>query len=150
MSRDFIEKTKDGHRIRFDRATSERMAGVRRHGTSPERVVRTILTELGHRYRVTNRGLPGSPDIANRSRRWAIFVHGCFWHRHGCAATTTPKRNRAFWQAKFRRNVERDAARQEALRDLGYRVVVVWECETKREVPKVVRQLRRALPRPRS
>ena len=90
-----------------------------------------FLHELGHRYRVRNRDLPGSPDVANRSRRWAVFVHGCYWHRHGCKATTTPKRNRAFWEAKFARNVERDAESAAALRKLGFTVVVVWECETK-------------------
>lgn len=142
-----IEKRKDGYTIRFDEDTSERMAGVRRSDTKPELIVRRLLSELGHRFRVRNRDLPGSPDIANRTRGWVVFVHGCYWHRHGCRATTTPKRNRAFWEAKFRRNVERDAERVRALREQGYRVVVVWECETKKELDVLRSRLKRELPR---
>jgi DNA mismatch endonuclease (patch repair protein) len=108
------------------------MGRVRQKGTRPELLVRSLLRSLGHRFRLANRDLEGSPDIANRSRRWAVFVHGCFWHRHGCKATTTPTRNREFWQLKFTRNVERDRRTEEALRAQGYTVVVVWECETKR------------------
>ena len=145
MSR-FVEKRKDGHTIRFDEATSERMAGIRRADTKPELIVRRILHALGHRYRVRNRDLPGSPDIANRTRKWAVFVHGCYWHRHGCKATTTPKRNRAFWEAKFQRNVERDAERAAALRELGYAVVTVWECETKRDLAELSDRLAETLP----
>lgn len=143
-----IEKRKDGHTIRFDEETSERMAGVRQKDTKPELIVRRILHGLGHRYRVRNRDLPGSPDIANRSRGWVVFVHGCYWHRHGCKATTTPKRNREFWEAKFRRNVERDAERSAALRDAGYEVVVVWECETKRDLDALRVRLTQELPSP--
>ena len=80
---------------------------------------------------------------------WAIFVNGCYWHRHGCKATTTPKRNRAFWEAKFHRNVERDRERAEALREDGYRVVVVWECETKRDLDRLRERLSKELPPPR-
>ncbi len=129
-----IQKQKDGHTIRFDEDTSVRMAGIRRKDTKPELVVRRILHRLGHRYRVNNRDLPGSPDIANRVRRWAVFVHGCYWHRHpGCSRSTTPKRNAAFWLAKFEANVARDARTQHALVELGYHVVTVWECETEDE-----------------
>ena len=131
MSDQLVQKRRDGHVIRVDSKTSDRMRGIRQKDTKPEIVVRKLLHELGHRYRVRNRDLPGSPDVANRSRRWAVFVHGCYWHRHGCKATTTPKRNRAFWEAKFARNVERDAESAAALWKLGFTVVVVWECETK-------------------
>lgn len=123
-----------------DAVTSERMAGVRQHGTAAELKVRRVVSELGYHYRVRNRDLPGSPDLANRTRRWAVYVHGCFWHRHpGCRRTTTPKRNRDFWESKFKANVERDARVQSALRDRGFVVVVVWECEAERS-PEVVRQ----------
>jgi DNA mismatch endonuclease (patch repair protein) len=108
------------------------MGRVRQKATLPELLVRSALAELGQRYRLQNRDLPGSPDLANRRARWAIFVHGCFWHRHGCSATTTPTRNRDFWEAKFARNVARDARAIAALEELGYRVIVIWECETKR------------------
>lgn len=80
---------RDGFTLEVDRETSERMAGVRQKGTKPELIVRRILRRLGIHYRVANRNLPGSPDLANRRRRWAMFVHGCFWHRHpGCRLTT--------------------------------------------------------------
>lgn len=123
-------KVVDGHRIVVDDETSERMGRVRQTGTKPELLVRQIIYDLGHRYRVENRDLPGSPDIANRSRSWAVFVHGCYWHRHrGCSKTTTPTRNRAFWEDKFRANVARDKRALMRLRRMAYRVTVVWECQ---------------------
>lgn len=100
--------------------------------------MRLAAYSLGHRFRIHNRDLPGSPDIANRTRKWAIFVHGCFWHRHnGCPRTTTPKRNRAFWVEKFEANRARDRRVRAALRRDGYRTVVVWECES--EAPSRLR-----------
>lgn len=114
----------------LDADTSRRLGRIRQHGTSAELTVRRALHAAGHRFRVHNRDLPGSPDIANRSRKWAVFVHGCFWHRHpGCKRTTTPSRNRDFWTLKFDQNVARDTRVQKTLRDMGYRVVVIWECE---------------------
>lgn len=107
---------------------SKRMAAVRQKDTGPELAVRKVLSALGHFYRVRNGDLPGSPDIANRSRRWAVFVHGCFWHRHGCTRTTTPKSNREFWLQKFDANVRRDRRAQRALRAMGFNVIVFWEC----------------------
>jgi DNA mismatch endonuclease, patch repair protein len=132
-------RQREGHLLLVDDATSARMALVRQKGTRPELVVRTALKALGHHFRLGRRGLEGSPDIVNRSRRWVVFVHGCFWHRHGCKATTTPTRNREFWEAKFLRNVERDRRSVEALIARGYTVVVIWECETKR-APELVRE----------
>jgi DNA mismatch endonuclease (patch repair protein) len=89
---------------------------------------------LGLRYSLDNTDLPGSPDLANRRRRFAVFVHGCFWHRHvGCNRTTTPKTNRSFWEAKFDANVKRDHRVIRQLRALGFRVFVIWECDTMRE-----------------
>jgi len=88
---------------------------------------------MGVRFRVSNRDLPGSPDIANRRRRWAIFVHGCFWHSHrGCVRATVPKRNRAFWVAKFAANRARDARVVRELQGRGYRTLVIWECDARR------------------
>ncbi len=119
------------------------MAGIRQKNTSPELAVRRILTSLGLRYRVNNRDLPGSPDIANRAKRWAVFVHGCYWHRHpGCKKATTPKRNREFWVAKFEANITRDARAVAKLKELGYRVVTIWECET-RDEDGVAKRLKR-------
>jgi DNA mismatch endonuclease (patch repair protein) len=113
-----------------DPKTSARLGRIRQKDTAPEQLVRSILSALGVRYRVRNRDLPGSPDVANRARRWAVFVHGCFWHAHaGCPRATIPKRNREFWTAKFAANRARDARAIAALLEAKYRVAVVWECE---------------------
>ena len=103
---------------------------MRQRGTAAELGVRALLTELGAHYRLNARSLPGSPDIVNRRAGKAIFVHGCFWHRHpGCPRTTTPTRNHAFWAAKFAANQRRDTRKQKELASLGFDVLVVWECE---------------------
>lgn len=104
--------------------------------------MRKVLYAMGVRFRVGNRDLPGSPDIANRSGQWAIFVHGCFWHAHrGCRRATVPKRNRAFWQAKFAANRARDARVVRELHRLGFRTLVIWECDAKRP-ERIERRLR--------
>ena len=109
------------------------MSRVRQRGTAAEIAVAVVLRSLGYRYRLNVRALPGSPDFANRRRKWAIFVHGCFWHHHsGCARATIPKANRAFWREKFEANHKRDAKAVRALRKAGFRVVIIWECETER------------------
>jgi len=120
------------------------MARVRQKATRPELIVRQALRALGQRYRLANRDLDGSPDLANRRARWVIFVHGCFWHRHGCKATSTPTRNRAFWEAKFTRNQARDQRTTAALEARGYRVIVIWECQTKRGAAEIRELLRPA------
>jgi DNA mismatch endonuclease (patch repair protein) len=113
--------------------TSERallMARVRQRGTLPELVVRKIVKDLGYRLSHNSSGLPGSPDLCDRLRKRAIFVHGCFWHRHpGCAASSTPKTNGRFWRVKFEQNVARDARNERALRRMGYGVMTIWECQ---------------------
>lgn len=109
-----------------------RMKRQRQRDTRPELIVRKVLHRLGMRYRTHNRELPGSPDIANRGRRWAVFVHGCYWHHHeGCPRATIPRNNRDFWIEKFEANRARDARKTAELERLGYEVIVVWECETK-------------------
>lgn len=111
---------------------SEHMARVRQKGTTPELQVRRALTRLGYRYRLNARKLPGSPDIVLGRIRTVIFVHGCFWHRHpGCRASSVPKTNAEFWRVKFTRNIERDREKSKALEALGWRVIVIWECETR-------------------
>jgi DNA mismatch endonuclease (patch repair protein) len=141
----FQYRVREGHLLEVDDATSTRMAKVAQSATRPERLVRQMLSALGQRYRLENRDLPGSPDLANRRRKWAIFVHGCFWHRHGCKATSTPKHNREFWEAKFLRNVARDARAVAALQARGYAVIVIWECQTKRAPDTVRAELARVL-----
>ncbi len=120
--------------LRTDAATSARMGRIRQSGTAPEMTVRRALSTLGVRYTVRNQDLPGSPDLANRSRRWAIFVHGCYWHRHaGCHKATTPRTNTDFWLNKFSRNVARDAAARGRLKRRGYQVLTFWQCECERQ-----------------
>lgn len=95
-------------------------------------VGRKLLHALGLRFRLHRRDLPGSPDIVLPGYRKVIFVHGCFWHRHlGCRYATTPKTRQDYWVPKFAANVERDARKQAQLEELGWHVLVVWECETK-------------------
>lgn len=112
--------------------TSRRMKAVRQRGTKPELAVSEELRARRIRHRLNVSNLPGSPDIANARRRFAIFVHGCFWHRHaGCRYATSPKSNQAFWEAKFEANRRRDRAKMRALRERSFRVLVVWECQTR-------------------
>jgi DNA mismatch endonuclease (patch repair protein) len=107
------------------------MQRVRQRGTPAERLVAGVCRELGLRYRLNVKSLAGSPDLANKARRWAIFVHGCFWHQHpGCPKATLPKRNAGFWRKKFEDNRQRDGRKIRELRASGYKVVVVWQCET--------------------
>jgi DNA mismatch endonuclease (patch repair protein) len=107
------------------------MAQVRRTDTKPEFNVRRLLHRMGLRFRLHRKELPGRPDIVLPKWRTVIFVHGCFWHRHrGCRRTTTPEANRDFWLRKFAQNKLRDRRNQKDLRAQGWRVLVVWECET--------------------
>jgi DNA mismatch endonuclease (patch repair protein) len=107
------------------------MGRVRQRSTKAELAVGATLRALGHAYRKNVRVLAGSPDFANRRWNWAIFVNGCFWHRlTGCKRATTPTANRAFWLDKFAANRARDARNVRALRAAGFKVVIVWECES--------------------
>jgi len=126
-----------------DAKRSALMARVRQRGTKPELVVGSLLRGLGVAYRLNARGLAGSPDFSNRRRKWAVYVHGCFWHRHtGCKHATVPKANEAFWLDKFATNRRRDAKAIRSLRREGFRVMIVWECET-RELARLVLRLAR-------
>lgn len=107
------------------------MSRIGSKDTAPERCVRSLLHSAGFRFRLHRTDLPGRPDLVLPGRRVAILVNGCFWHRHrGCPHASTPKTRRAFWQHKFRDNVARDRRVTRMLRDLGWTVLVVWECET--------------------
>ena len=116
-----------------DSISSERsrnMAAIRGKDTAPEMAVRKMLHGMGLRFRLHRKDLPGRPDIVLPRHRTVVFVHGCFWHRHeGCRFTTTPKTRQEFWQAKFDGNVARDRRNQADLVQLGWRILVVWECE---------------------
>lgn len=108
------------------------MSRVAGKNTSPEMRVRKAAHAMGLRYALHKKGLPGTPDVAFVSRKVALYVHGCFWHRHeGCRLASVPKSNADFWQAKFQRNVTRDRRVQNELEAKGWRTAVIWECETR-------------------
>lgn len=115
-------------------STSLRLASVRRSGTLPEMKVRALFVSAGVRFRANVRGLPGTPDLVNKSLLLAVFVHGCFWHGHpGCARAKLPVANRWWWTEKLRENRARDMRKARSLRELGFCVATIWECELRRE-----------------
>jgi DNA mismatch endonuclease (patch repair protein) len=121
-----------------DHLTPERrsllMQQVRRQDTAPEKRVRSLLHKLGFRFRLHRGDLPGTPDIVLPRFRTALFVHGCYWHGHACRLGQLPKSNLEYWAPKIASNKERDARKQQELIDLGWNVVVVWQCELRDEV----------------
>lgn len=118
------------------------MAKVRSRNTQPEIEVRKLLHSLGFRFRLHRKNLPGKPDIVLPRHKAIVLVHGCFWHQHPhCSRATMPATRTAFWTNKLRRNAERDGEQIRALEDGGWRVLVVWQCETK-EAEKLTRRLR--------
>lgn len=128
-----------------DKKTRSRMmAGIRGANTKPELAVRRHLFAAGFRYRLHPAGLPGRPDIVLPRFRSVLFVHGCFWHRHGqCKFAYTPKSNVSFWNAKFEANVARDKLVRQQLHKAGWRVHVIWECQVnERNLAKVSRNIR--------
>ncbi|MCS3399942.1 very short patch repair endonuclease [Burkholderia thailandensis] len=111
-------------------ARSAQMRAIRSKDTKPELRIRALLHRLGYRYRVHYAALPGRPDIAFPRRKKVIFVHGCFWHRHDCrVGQKQPTVNAAYWMPKFERNKRRDEMQERQLADLGWQVLVVWECQ---------------------
>ena len=120
---------------------SRLMAKIKGKNTAPERAVRSLLHRAGYRFRIHVRGLPGTPDVVLPKYRAVVFVHGCFWHRHGCARSTTPATNVEFWRAKLDRNQARDRAATKELRRRGYKVEILWECELERGVARLLRRL---------
>lgn len=112
---------------------SRLMARIRGKDTKPEMVVRRLVHGLGYRYRLHQKGLPGSPDLVFPSRRKVIFVHGCYWHRHSnCRLAYTPSTRREFWQRKFKQNMDRDRRAMNKLEAMGWNVLTIWECETRK------------------
>jgi DNA mismatch endonuclease (patch repair protein) len=133
----------------MDRLTPQRrswnMSRIRGSDTGPEKRVRSLLHRLGFRFSLRRRELPGRPDIVLPKRRTAIFVHGCFWHQHtGCGNAVIPKTRTEFWNSKLRGNVKRDQIVIRALRQLGWRVLIVWECELEK-ADKLERKLQHAI-----
>jgi DNA mismatch endonuclease (patch repair protein) len=122
------------------------MRGNRGKNTSPELRLRRLLREAGHPgYRLHSRDLPGHPDIAYPGKRLAIFVHGCFWHRCPTCQPSIPKTHGDFWKKKFELNVERDAKKIQILEQLGWRVMVVWDCRLTGEPAVVISEIEDAL-----
>lgn len=106
------------------------MSAVKNKNTAPEMLVRRLLHSLGYRYRLHSKKLPGKPDIVFGPRKKVVFVHGCFWHGHECRMGRLPSTRREFWQKKIAANRERDKLQQDELTALGWRYLVIWECET--------------------
>lgn len=136
-----------------DTLTPERrswnMSRIRGRDTGPELKLRSLLHRAGFRFRLYNKKLPGRPDLVLRKYRTAIFVHGCYWHRHpGCLNATTPSTRMEFWTSKFEGTIARDREATRKLEAAGWNVEIVWECELEREpgktLDRVVRKLRSA------
>lgn len=125
---------------------SRMMSGIRGSNTRPEMLVRKGLHAAGFRFRLHVRDLPGRPDIVLQKYRTAIFVHGCFWHRHpGCHYATTPTTRPEFWKEKFEANVRRDQENRRKLEEAGWRVLIVWECALKHDAENTLKDLRRTI-----
>lgn len=126
-------------------AVSRVMSANRAKDSKPELLLRKALWHAGLRgYRLHYSRVPGRPDISFVSKKLAIFVHGCFWHRCPKCAYKLPKNNRAFWKAKFDRNVARDQRKVDDLKALGWKVITVWECDLKKNLPAVVKTIKKA------
>ena len=135
-----------------DKLTPEKrswnMSRIKGKDTKIEVEVRKYLFSKGYRFRKNDKRYPGKPDIVLPKYHVAIFVHGCFWHRHeGCKDATTPKTRMKFWLEKFDKNVKNDQIKQEKLRELGWKVIVIWECELKRSFQETMDKVEKELTR---
>lgn len=117
------------------------MSRVRSRDTTPELAVRRAAHAAGHRFRLHRKDLPGTPDLVFPRRRLAVFVHGCFWHRHGCRRSKMPVNNAAYWEAKIGRNARRDEEARTELRVIGWRPFIIWTCELERGVERLLTEL---------
>jgi DNA mismatch endonuclease Vsr len=127
-------------------ARRRNLSAVKGKDTRPELLIRRGLHALGYRYRLHVRELPGRPDLVFPSRRAVVEVRGCFWHRHGCCANSVlPKTRREWWEQKLAGNVARDAANEAALAAAGWRLLVVWECDVRGDLPATLERVREFL-----
>ena len=124
-------------------ARSRLMSRVKGRDTKPELAVRSALHRAGFRFRLHRRDLPGRPDVVLPRFKTVIFVHGCFWHGHDCKRGKLPSSNKSFWTTKISGNVRRDKANSDALRDLGWSTITIWECGLDHGLTKAIRLLRR-------
>jgi DNA mismatch endonuclease (patch repair protein) len=122
------------------------MSGIKAKDTQPEMLVRRYLHGMGFRYQLHNSKLPGRPDIVLPKYKTIIFVHGCFWHRHsGCTLAYNPKSNIEAWQKKFKGNIARDKKNLAELADLGWRVIIIWECNLRKNKSESLTALSNAI-----
>ena len=112
---------------------SENMRRIKGRDTKPELIVRRMVHAMGYRYRLHSPDLPGKPDLVFRSRRKVIFIHGCFWHVHGCETDHVPRSNLGYWKPKLARNRARDKKIKTVLARAAWRYLIVWECQTRKE-----------------
>ena len=145
-----LDRTRNAERSTMtDRLTPERrswlMSRVRSKDTTPELLVRRMVHAMGYRFRLHRSDLPGKPDLVLPRHGKIVFVHGCFWHRHkSCRMATVPKSRKAFWLNKFEKNVKRDARNIRVLRKQGWKVLVLWQCQTT-DPDRLEKRLRRFL-----
>ncbi len=133
MSSEVIHKVSDQR--------SRNMSAIKSKNTKPEIAVRKLLHSMGYRFRLHRKDLPGSPDIVLPKYKTVIFVHGCFWHRHeNCKYATTPKTRKEFWEKKFRENINRDNLNQANLSLKGWKIIIIWECQLKGDIKKLIRE----------
>lgn len=123
---------------------SENMRAIRSKDTKPEMAVRSLVHQMGYRFRLHRSDLPGKPDIVFPARRKVIFVHGCFWHAHNCRSGLIPNTNQEFWLAKLEINKSRDSKNLVALNEIGWKSLVIWQCELK-DIVALRRKIKRFL-----
>jgi DNA mismatch endonuclease (patch repair protein) len=122
------------------------MSKIRSKNTLPEIRIRKALWKLGYRYRLHYKKLPGKPDIVIVREKIAIFVHGCFWHRHkNCIEASIPKSNSEYWETKINKNIERDKRNQKIIKKMGWKIVVIWECKITKDIEKNILMIKKKL-----
>lgn len=125
---------------------SYNMAQIKSKDTKPEELVRKYLFAHGFRYRKNDKRYPGKPDIILPKYKTAVFVNGCFWHMHSCPGFVMPKSNLHYWEEKLKRNVDRDQKHYQALERQGWKVIVIWECQLRKQiVDETLEKLRKSL-----
>ena len=128
------------HKISEQR--SRNMSAIKSKNTKPEIAVRKLLHSMGYRFRLHRKDLPGSPDIVLPKYKTVIFVHGCFWHRHeNCKYASIPKTRKEFWESKFKANINRDNLNQANLLLRGWKIIIIWECQLKGDIKKLIGEL---------
>jgi len=134
----------------MDKLTKERrswnMSRIRSNNTLPEIYIRKALWQMGYRYRLHYKLLPGKPDIVITKQKIVVFVHGCFWHRHeNCIEASRPKTNSEYWETKINKNMERDKRNQNEIKKLGWKIIIIWECMVKNDTDKNIKLLEKLL-----